>query len=71
MKAANVACRELGFAEAFKIVYHDSDNVQGFALGNIVCNGSEARLIECDHSDLGLSGCGKKKYAGVVCNTGK
>ena len=36
-------------------------------LDNVVCNGTESSLLECDHNGFGLHNCGHSEDAGVMC----
>lgn len=68
---AGVVCRQLGYRgatsaprEAFfgagsGSIYYDE----------VACTGSEARLVDCSHSALGVHNCNHNEDAGVVCDT--
>ena len=37
-------------------------------LDDVNCNGSESRLINCQHNQIGNHNCDHKKDAGVICD---
>lgn len=75
---ANVACRQLGFQPSGAMpVFNNGDGFgPGFGriwLSNLICTGSEARLIDCSHAMIGVSdGCnGHNDDAGLRCQEGE
>ena len=36
-------------------------------LNNVMCTGTESKLIRCPSSELGLANCGHDNDAGVIC----
>ena len=66
--AANVACRELGFASATNL-----NTVAGQAetlawLAYIRCNGDETALSYCRHSGFVRQNCSNSRFARVSCS---
>ena len=67
---AEVVCRQLGLSNNGTAVLAFSPNASPNVpiwLDNVNCNGSESRLIECQHNGLGIHNCGHHKDAGVIC----
>ena len=68
-KSPNVVCRDLGFVGALS-----QGNVTGpsefFSLDRVVCDGTEARLLDCSHDDFGVEDCGASEAVFVTCDTG-
>ena len=64
-----VACCQLGYS------YIRIDTSTSFGqgtgqiwLGNLLCIGSETRLIDCDHDGFGNHDCAHSEDAGLVCD---
>ena len=38
-------------------------------LDNLVCTGSETRLIDCPHNGVGMHNCAHSEDAGAVCTS--
>ena len=67
---AQVVCRQLRLGT-------DGTAVLGFSpsaspsvpiwLDNVNCNGSESKLIDCQHNGLGVHNCDHHKDAGITC----
>ena len=57
-EVGGVACRQLGFASgtAITTTYRGEEN-QPIFLDDIVCDGDETRLIDCDHQEIGVHNC--------------
>ena len=73
---ANVACRQLGFQPSNSTpIYNGMFGVGAgrIWLNNLLCSGSEGRLVDCPHAGLGEStGCmGHSDDAGVRCFEGR
>ena len=68
---AVVACRQLGYSSA--ISAHGSAyfgaGTGAIHYDNVGCNGTEASLVYCPHSGVGIHDCGHSEDAGVVCDT--
>ena len=48
------------------------DSMYGMGMGqifldNVVCDGSEENLLECNHNAIGISNCNHSEDAAVVC----
>uniref|UniRef100_A0A182PHK4 Scavenger receptor class A n=1 Tax=Anopheles epiroticus TaxID=199890 RepID=A0A182PHK4_9DIPT len=81
IEAANVVCRELGFAGgAIEVKSHsffppnatDPDEPeQGpfFMMDAVRCRGNESSLRECTFNGWGVSDCNREEVVGVVCRT--
>ena len=72
---ASVACRQLGFQPTNATVVPNSAFGVGAGriwLSNLICSGSEGRLIDCAHAGIGMStGCsGHSDDAGLRCLEG-
>ena len=73
---ANVACRQLGFQPADATPIYDAGFGAGAGriwLNNLICVGTESRLIDCSRPTFGDSdGCnGHNDDAGVRCEEGE
>ena len=67
---AQVVCRQLGLSTHGTAILGFSPNASPTVpiwLGNVSCNGSEPRLIECQHNGLGVHNCEHHQDAGVIC----
>ena len=67
--AAAVICRSLGFvsgtAEKEAVRYGASGR---FFLDDVMCNGAETSLFDCQHRPWGKHDCGSTEVAGVTCD---
>lgn len=66
---AQVVCRQLG---NYEVVSHSSGSKHAppsypYLLDDVGCNGDEARVEDCYHSDWGTHNCGINEAAGVSC----
>ena len=67
---ANVVCRQLGYRRATR--WHDKAYF-GLGIGkpiwldNLICDGTETRLHDCDSNGIGVNNCGHREDVGVVC----
>ena len=71
---AAVACRQLGFVSVS--VSDSSEFGSGttsvtYRLDDVVCSGSESRLIDCNHGRIGNMSCLQGKDVGIVCTNGE
>ena len=67
---ADIVCYELGFnygAESMTIESHFGPVPDTFSYDDVICNGSENALDECNH--ITAENCGSTEGAGVICNT--
>ena len=67
---AQVVCRQLGISDTGVAIIGFSPNASSNVpiwLDNVNCNGSESRLIDCQHNGLGIHNCDHHKDAGVIC----
>ncbi|XP_072013340.1 scavenger receptor cysteine-rich domain-containing protein DMBT1-like [Amphiura filiformis] len=68
---AHVACRQLGFGPATRVV---TDDIYGAGTGSIWlddidCSGTEPTLPSCTHGGWGVNNCGHTEDVGIVCST--
>ena len=76
IRDARVVCRQLGFADAEKIIVGGrlmADASQKIWLDNVECKGSESSIYSCLHTGWGVHNCRDSEIAGVNCKntTGK
>ena len=68
---ANVACRQLGFPGAIKVIQRSqlsSKSVVPLWLSFVQCFGNETGLEQCSHQGFGNPGyCNQYDYVGVQC----
>ena len=67
---AAVACRQMGFlgvSNSDSSQFGSGTSSQTIWLDNVVCSGSESRLIDCPHADLGNDICVHSEDVGIVC----
>ena len=64
-----VVCRQLGYAGLVKVTVKSFfGNVSSeFAMDDVNCTGSEAKITDCPHSSK--DNCGATEGAGVICQT--
>ena len=79
LDAANVVCRELGFSGAANLTTHSHFGpvetplmiAQGllvpYSIKNVVCDGTEEKLSECNITAASESDCQFGEAAGVIC----
>ena len=71
---ATVACRQMGFvgvSDSDSSRFGSGASSQSIWLGEVACNGSELRLIDCSHAGVGLENCGHREDVGIICTTGE
>lgn len=66
-KAANVACRQLGFSKASNWIKDYGVIKSPYWLDDVKCLGNETSLAKCAHSNWGVNNCGIFEAAGVEC----
>ena len=67
---AQVVCRQLGLGTTGTAILGFSPSASSSVpiwLDNVICNGSESRLIDCQHNGVGNHNCDHHKDAGVTC----
>ena len=67
---AQVVCRQLGLGSANPALLGFSPTTSLYVpiwLNNVNCNGSESRLIECQHKGLGNHSCDHDKDVFITC----
>ena len=68
-KEAQVVCRQLGFEGGTPITQINGTTYPPiyFLLDEVVCDGTETKLLDCDHATRGTHDCTSQEYAGVSC----
>ncbi|XP_052860000.1 uncharacterized protein LOC128267239 [Anopheles cruzii] len=77
ISAANVVCREMGYAggaiEVKPHSYFPPNATYGgepfFMMDGVRCQGNESSLRECEFAGWGISNCNAEEVVGVVCRT--
>ena len=67
---AQVVCRQLGFGSMEAIATNSEVFGQGIDpiyLDNVLCIGTESRLLSCPHNGIGMHNCVHAEDAGVRC----
>lgn len=66
---ATVACRQLGFSGATEALLRAvfGQGTGPILLDNVLCTGTESRLIDCPAQPIGLHNCAHIEDAGVRC----
>ncbi|XP_063960668.1 uncharacterized protein LOC129267820 [Lytechinus pictus] len=69
MNEAHVICRMLGYsgASGYTIGASFGQGQGAIVLDNMMCNGTEERLADCDHNGFYNQNCGHHEDAGVIC----
>ena len=64
---ADVVCRQLGFSGAERATQQGEfgSGSNYFAMDDVVCSGSEARIQDCEYNEF--DDCSGAELAGVVC----
>lgn len=68
---AQVVCRQLEFAGGTPLTQISATNVYPpiyFLLDEVVCDGTENKLLDCDYATRGVHDCTSTEYAGVICD---
>lgn len=67
---AQVVCRQLGFAGGTPITQINGATYPPiyFLLDEVVCDGTEDKLLDCEHAERGTHDCTSTEYAGVFCD---
>ena len=68
----HVACRELGLGTALDVDYGfiSSEEMGGYILNDVRCNGSESRILDCLGSTFSIGKCNSTRSARVRCSDG-
>ena len=69
-----VVCRQLGYPGLDNVMdasnkFEVGDYSTPILLDNVQCNGTEKKLIDCEHSGLTSHNCGHSEDVAVVCTT--
>ena len=67
---AQVVCRQLEFAGGTPITQINGTTYPPiyYLLDEVVCDGTEAKLLDCEHAERGIHDCTSVEYAGVFCD---
>ena len=67
---SEVVCRQLSFAGGTPITAIDGTTYPPiyFLLDGVVCDGTEDKLLDCEHAERGTHDCTTLEYAGVFCD---
>ena len=71
LRAANVACRQLGYQYAVRTIpgyVPSSQSSRKIRLNAIRCTGKEQNLTSCSHTAWGYRSCNHNGDAGVECS---
>ena len=70
-KDADVVCRQLGYDEATRAPLEATygEGTGPIYFDNVICTGSEARLVNCSHNGVGVHNCFHSEDAGAECVT--
>ena len=69
LQDAMVVCRQLGYGRAVSAPRRGAfgEGTGPVWYDNVRCNGREAKLTQCGHSDLERYTCGYRDDAGAIC----
>lgn len=65
--AAQVACRMLNLPTASATYKSVTSQNSTFILDDIICQGSEASLFDCNHSPIGINNCRASEFIAISC----
>ena len=67
---SQVVCRQLGFDGGTPITRINGATYPPiyFLLDEVVCDGTENKLLDCEHAERGTHDCTSTEYAGVFCD---
>lgn len=65
--AATVVCRQLGYLTDSPISLTQGGGSGPIQLDDVVCNGTESTLLDCQHLDIGTSNCNHAEDIWVTC----
>jgi hypothetical protein len=67
---SQVVCRQLSFAGGTPITQINGATYPPiyFLLDEVVCDGTEDKLLDCEHAERGTHDCTSTEYAGVFCD---
>ncbi len=67
---SQVVCRQLDFAGGTPITQINGATYPPiyFLLDEVVCDGTEDKLLDCEHAERGTHDCTSTEYAGVFCD---
>ena len=71
---ATVSCRQLGFvgvSDSNSSLFGAGTSSQRIWVHDVVCSGSESRLIDCSHAGIGLDNCDHSEDVGITCTYGE
>ena len=74
IREAAVACRQMGFlgvSNSDNPLFGPGVSPQTIWLDDVVCRGSESRLIDCGHAIIGQNDCLHSEDVGIVCTNGE
>ncbi|XP_028399560.1 scavenger receptor cysteine-rich type 1 protein M130-like [Dendronephthya gigantea] len=69
---ARVACRQLGYIDAVRALYHGKQVPSGSGqiwLDDVACTGKEQNISSCSHKGWGVNNCKHAEDVGVECET--
>lgn len=67
--APTVACRQLGFTSGSYVTPEVSGTGEIW-MDEVICTGSESRLVDCAFSGFGVNDCSHSEDVGLICSSG-